>query len=270
MGHCSRAFNDRPDYATGSRALPNIGWTVIDPYRADFDPYRSARRPADPDVSSWARSGMRPAARPPYVPVAPIIVITIVLLSTASAGLVFLPFLVFGLVMVTAANQGARRRRSQHQGHRPSAAGPAMRPDPPAAPAPQQQPTTEATEEWPTRNPAVRSPFESVAFWDEELSPPGAGSPAPLTPPAWDPLGVAPFAWDLPEPPPLPPVRRPRRPHVGAAKTITVAALMAALLVTAGDFAGWWPLDWAAAAVSAVAVLAIATIGGSAKQRVRR
>ena len=33
----------------------------------------------------------------------------------------------------------------------------------------------------------------------------------PNTPPAWDPLGAAPFAWDLPEPAPAAPIRRPCR-----------------------------------------------------------
>jgi phage shock protein PspC (stress-responsive transcriptional regulator) len=37
------------------------------------------------------------------------------------------------------------------------------------------------------------------------------GGSAPVTPPAWDPLGAAPFAWDLPEPSPAPPEPPPRR-----------------------------------------------------------
>jgi len=49
--------------------------------------------------------------------------------------------------------------------------------------------------------------------------------PAPTQPPAWDPLGVAPFAWDLPEPgpAPMPPARR-RRPPVTAV-TLALALL---------------------------------------------
>jgi phage shock protein PspC (stress-responsive transcriptional regulator) len=38
-----------------------------------------------------------------------------------------------------------------------------------------------------------------------------AGMPATPTPPAWDPLGAAPFAWDLPEPAPAPAPPPPRR-----------------------------------------------------------
>ena len=45
-----------------------------------------------------------------------------------------------------------------------------------------------------------------------------------MTPPAWDPLGAAPFAWDLPEPGPSP------RPHRGAASRVTPVTLALALL----------------------------------------
>ncbi|MGH3615797.1 MAG: PspC domain-containing protein, partial [Pseudonocardia sp.] len=51
--------------------------------------------------------------------------------------------------------------------------------------------------------------------------------PATARPPAWDPLGAAPFAWDLPEPgpPPTPQARR-RRPPVTAV-TLALALLAA-------------------------------------------
>ena len=53
--------------------------------------------------------------------------------------------------------------------------------------------------------------------------------PDTATPPSWDPLGAAPFAWDLPEPsgPPAPPA--PRRPPVTA---VTLAAALLAGGVT--------------------------------------
>jgi len=41
-----------------------------------------------------------------------------------------------------------------------------------------------------------------------------AGTEPPPAPPAWDPLGAAPFAWDLPEPSPPPAEPPPRRPPV--------------------------------------------------------
>lgn len=54
---------------------------------------------------------------------------------------------------------------------------------------------------------------------------PASTDPTPVQPPAWDPLGAAPFAWDLPEPgpPPAPPARR-RRPPVTAV-TLALALL---------------------------------------------
>ncbi len=51
------------------------------------------------------------------------------------------------------------------------------------------------------------------------------------SPPAWDPLGAAPFAWDLPEPSPAPPAPKRRRPPVTA---VTLGlALLAGGAVTA-------------------------------------
>lgn len=56
----------------------------------------------------------------------------------------------------------------------------------------------------------------------------------PSTPPAWDPLGAAPFAWDLPEPPPAPtgatPAAAPPRTPRHRSK-IGIATFGAALLV---------------------------------------
>ncbi|GAA1279050.1 PspC domain-containing protein [Saccharothrix xinjiangensis] len=66
----------------------------------------------------------------------------------------------------------------------------------------------------------------------------------PVTPPAWDPLGAAPFAWDLPEPAsgvePVAPVSRParRRSRVG---TVTFGL---ALIVLAGAAALSQELAW--------------------------
>ena len=67
----------------------------------------------------------------------------------------------------------------------------------------------------------------------QDTVPPSANGPDPghATPPAWDPLGVAPFAWDLPEPtpvePPAPPPAERRRRSPVTAVTLAVA-LMAA------------------------------------------
>lgn len=74
-----------------------------------------------------------------------------------------------------------------------------------------------------------------------------AGSSAPAAdigranPPSWDPLGVAPFAWDLPEPSPAGPQAPAVRHRNRAVTPITIAlALIAAgLCVIAHPFAGW-------------------------------
>jgi hypothetical protein len=50
----------------------------------------------------------------------------------------------------------------------------------------------------------VPSPFESPAFWEltaQDTPRIMDAIPPRPTPPVWDPLGVAPFAWELPEPP---------------------------------------------------------------------
>lgn len=62
-----------------------------------------------------------------------------------------------------------------------------------------------------------------------------AGTPPPAGPPAWDPLGAAPFAWDLPEPS-TPPGPAPRR---SVLTPVTLAlALIAAGAVGAATLAG--------------------------------
>lgn len=77
------------------------------------------------------------------------------------------------------------------------------------------------------------------------LAPATLADPPPVTPvpgaPAWDPLGAAPFAWDLPEPAPRPqpPAPRPRRPRVGLA-TLGVATLVLAGSAIAGIWSPWF------------------------------
>ena len=89
----------------------------------------------------------------------------------------------------------------------------------------------------------------------------GPMSPAPrTTPPAWDPLGAAPFAWDLPDIDLAPQsgstlVRR-------AASPVTARAAMGVAVLTVagqilGMIAGWWSLGWAAIAGTALAVVAV-------------
>ena len=96
-----------------------------------------------------------------------------------------------------------------------------------------------------------------------------AGDPA-QTPPAWDPLGAAPFAWDLPEPTPLSDVATPSGRRSGVATRVTLgAALLAGGLAAAGVFAGWWALTWAQVSGLALAVLAAGLLLASLRGRGR-
>nr|BFE47901.1 PspC domain-containing protein [Saccharothrix mutabilis subsp. capreolus] len=66
-----------------------------------------------------------------------------------------------------------------------------------------------------------------------------------VTPPAWDPLGAAPFAWDLPEPtpttPPVPvtPARTRRKSRVGGATFGLALVVLAGSMVAAG-YSDWF------------------------------
>jgi phage shock protein PspC (stress-responsive transcriptional regulator) len=89
-------------------------------------------------------------------------------------------------------------------------------------PAPAAAPTTEPV-----------PPFMATAS-DAPLAAPTISVPEERTaPPAWDPLGAAPFAWDLPEPAtpepeePEPPARRRKKSRIGMA-TIGMALVVAA------------------------------------------
>ena len=124
------------------------------------------------------------------------------------------------------------------------------------------------------------SPFEKPAFWDEDskkprvnLSKDAPADPSPRTgpaqpkPPAWDPLGVAPFAWDLPEPSPAPPTPPAPRQRSVVGRVTMGAVLLVGGLVMVGIFAGWWQLSWAGIAATALAVLAIGLLIGSLRGR---
>jgi hypothetical protein len=117
------------------------------------------------------------------------------------------------------------------------------------------------------------SPFEKPAFWDEEGAAPkvnlskDSGIPAEPTPPAWDPLGVAPFAWDLPDPAPAPPTPPAPRQRSMVGRVTMGVVLLVAGLATAGIFAGWWQLSWAGVAATALAVVAIGLLIGSLRGR---
>ena len=78
------------------------------------------------------------------------------------------------------------------------------------------------------------------------------------TPPAWDPLGAAPFAWDLPEPAPLaPPTPVRRRGGAVAARVTTGLAVLTMAGVSAGLLAGWWTATWAVVSALGLSVVAV-------------
>ena len=96
----------------------------------------------------------------------------------------------------------------------------------------------------------------AAALADPPAVPPVPGAPA------WDPLGAAPFAWDLPEPAPKPqpPAPRPRRPRVAAA-TLGVATMVLAGSAIAGIWAPWFTVPHVIGLL--VAVLAAGLLIGS-------
>ncbi|WP_241665880.1 PspC domain-containing protein [Prescottella subtropica] len=70
---------------------------------------------------------------------------------------------------------------------------------------------------------------------DAPDAPPASGpSGTDPTPPSWDPLGVAPFAWDLPEPArtPEPPAELPRTPRTRFTSVVLGLAVLAAATAT--------------------------------------
>jgi hypothetical protein len=123
------------------------------------------------------------------------------------------------------------------------------------------------------------SPFEQPAFWDDDQpsdpsgnrvnltkdapQPAPSTSPSEPTPPAWDPLGVAPFAWDLPEPAPLPPPAPAPRDRGVVGRVTMGAVLLIGGLATVGTLLGWWQLSWAGVAATALVVVAIGLLVGS-------
>jgi phage shock protein PspC (stress-responsive transcriptional regulator) len=80
-----------------------------------------------------------------------------------------------------------------------------------------------------------RGHLQPAMLADTPTVPPVPGAPA------WDPLGAAPFAWDLPEPAPRPqpPAPRPRKPRVGLL-TLGVAMMVIAGSAIAGIWAPWF------------------------------
>lgn len=100
------------------------------------------------------------------------------------------------------------------------------------------------------------------------------------TPPAWDPLGAAPFAWDLPEPSPAPgeggaatgqdardAVDLRHAPGTAIGRIFLGLALIVGAFTAAGVAAGWWHLSWSAVAGIALGVIAVGLAVASLRGR---
>ncbi|MET3859176.1 phage shock protein PspC (stress-responsive transcriptional regulator) [Dietzia sp. 2505] len=101
---------------------------------------------------------------------------------------------------------------------------------------------------------------------------PGSGPDAPYgppVPPSWDPLGAAPFAWDLPDPGTTPPpAPRPSRPRSRLTK-VTLGLALIAVAVAAGlaTLGGVVWLDATRIAAIALAVVAGGLLVGAVTRR---
>lgn len=99
------------------------------------------------------------------------------------------------------------------------------------------------------RRPVASVPAPPAVSLDKD-----AGLTDGLTPPAWDPLGTAPFAWHLPEPGPEPTVRRSRSRHTSTVLGFALLAVGAAVALRLTTGAGWLP-------ASRIAALALFVVG---------
>ena len=254
--------------------------------------------PADGDEVSAAESllGRGRSSVPPVLTVGLAIIVAISLASMLSwGGFPFWPLIIVGIVGITMARKRARMGGCAGRAGWGPPSG-----DSSSRPAPQGQSWGEQAERWVSRQPwsgsgesggsgrqQPASPFENPPFWEQDGSgrttttgstagragaasgePPAADDGlTPRKPPAWDPLGVAPFAWDLPEPTPVPPVPPAHRASSVIGRVTMGLALVVGGLAAAGVFAGWWGLSWAAVSASALAVVAVGLLIGSLRGR---
>ncbi|AYM43351.1 PspC domain-containing protein [Mycobacteroides chelonae] len=110
--------------------------------------------------------------------------------------------------------------------------------------------------------PASATAQPSAADDDESTSHTAATAPLlPPPPPNWDPLRAAPFAWDLPDPAPLPaPPAKPKSPVPKV--TIGAALIVSALLVAIGLLGAGWVTPVVVAAMALV-VLGVGLLVGA-------
>jgi phage shock protein PspC (stress-responsive transcriptional regulator) len=241
--------------------------------------------PADGDEVSPAEAllGRGRSATAPVLAVGLAIVALISIMSMFSWGLPFWPLVIVGVIVVLVARNKGRACTT----HGSSGGGAAPWVDQWAAKATQTGQSWGAqAEQWVARQPwsgaspdqqqaqqQAPSPFEQPAFWDEQNpsgadpskinlrkdtggQPPQPQEPTPATPPSWDPLGVAPFAWDLPEPAAAPAPPAPRDRNVIGRITLAMVLLVGGLAAV-GSLQGWWALSWAGVAAVALTIVAV-------------
>jgi phage shock protein PspC (stress-responsive transcriptional regulator) len=242
--------------------------------------------PADGDEVSAGEAliGKGRSSTPPALAVGLAIVIAMSTAWMFSWGLPFWPLVVGGIIFILVARKRAQQGCTSHAGNAPWA-------DPEWAARVSQKAESwgAQAEQWVARQPwsgngpaerraaDPRSPFEKPAFWEEDSAAPkvnlhkdataGPSEPMQQQPPAWDPLGVAPFAWDLPEPAPTPPPPPAPRDNGVVGRVTMGAVLLIGGLATVGTFAGWWQLSWAGVAATALVVVAIGLLIGSLRGR---
>lgn len=117
---------------------------------------------------------------------------------------------------------------------------------------------------------------EPPAGWAEvsAVRPPSAGDSGPdapfgpPVPPSWDPLGAAPFAWDLPDPGAAPAPAESPRPRSRLTKVTLGLALIAAAIATGlSSLGGFTWLDGTRIAAIALAVVAGGLLVGAVTRR---
>ncbi len=124
--------------------------------------------------------------------------------------------------------------------------------------APTGSPVTDSTSPGPAPTQTAQSPSPSSS---RPPSPEDLLTGGRATPPAWDPLGVAPFAWDLPDPTESqPPATATPARGRGLSRTFLGLALVTGGVLAGGVFAGWWALSWAAVAGITLAVLGLGVL----------
>lgn len=118
-----------------------------------------------------------------------------------------------------------------------------------------------------------RAPATGAGPWRAPGAPqePGSGPGAPFgppVPPSWDPLGAAPFAWDLPEPGLAPAPVEPTRPRSRLTKVTLGLALIATAVATGlSTLGGFTWLDTTRIAAIALAVVAGGLLVGAVTRR---